>query len=86
MTNKTDAEKFAKEYLNTFPNDFLSWLEGFIAELDASYPEKCEDIYEYQRRIGAWETQLLVRKRLRFAVNAERSRIERGINDKTNIL
>ena len=72
-----DENWYKENYLNKFPNDFLSWVEGFIVQIDVPYPDTCSDIYEMQRRIGAWETQSLITKKLKYAVSAERERIEK---------
>lgn len=71
-----DENWYKENYLNKFPNDFLSWVEDFIVQIDVPYPDKCSDIYEMQRRIGAWETQSLIAKKLKHAVKAEREGIE----------
>lgn len=76
-----NENKFKREYLNPFPNDMLSWLEGFCMELDAEKPrpptgnDKYYTLEEYYKRVGAWETQEIIRKRLLYAISVEKRRL-----------
>ena len=75
-----DENKFKLEYLNPFPDTLISWLEGFCVELDAEQPrppagsDKHYSLEEYYKRVGAWETQEIIRKRLLHAIEAEKRR------------
>lgn len=75
MSRKKFEDWYVKSYLGCFPNDFLSWLEDFVKQIDVPYPDKCDDIYEMQRRIGAWETQMIIAKKLKYAIKEERERL-----------
>lgn len=80
-----NENKFKREYLNPFPDTLLSWLEGFCMELDTEKPrpptgnDRYYTLEEYYKRVGAWETQEIIRKRLQYAINVEKRRI--GKND-----
>jgi hypothetical protein len=77
-------KEFLKRYLNSFPNDILSWMDGFADQMDCPYPDLTDDIFENGKRIGAWETQMIVVKKLRYAVRAERERLKnKGFCDDT---
>jgi len=77
---KTAKEWYENNYLNSFPNDFLSWVEGFAMQLDCPQPEPPNlvsdtiDYIDYWERIGAWNTQRIIYKKLMYAVKAERDR------------
>ncbi len=72
----TPLEWFNQEYSKRFPNDFLSWIEDFTERLECPYPDNHPDPMEMGKRIGSYETQQYVAKKLRYAVNIERLRIE----------
>jgi hypothetical protein len=78
-----DNNKFKRKYVNPFPDTLISWLDGFCIELDAERPrppvenDKYYTWEEYYKRIGAWETQQIVRKRLLNAITVEKRKTER---------
>jgi len=52
---------------------FIAWLEGLCQQLDCPPPEPdVVDDSEYFRKLGAWETQMIILKKLRFAIRAEK--------------
>lgn len=66
-----------KEYLIPFtpPQNLLEWLEDFVVQLDCPPPIQTKDMEEYLKRIGAWETQYLILKKLKYAINQEKLRL-----------
>lgn len=72
-----DKNKFKREYLNPFPDTLLSWLDGFCMELNAEKPSVSKYISteEFYKRLGAWETQEIIRKRLLHAIEVEKRKI-----------
>lgn len=74
---RLSKEEFEKEYLNHIvPQTFLDWVDDFATQLDSPPPEPTENTTEYFKRVGAWETQMLVYKKLKYAVKEERRRLE----------
>jgi len=77
-----NENKFKQEYLNPFPDTLLSWLEGFCMELDAERPrpptgnDRYYTLEEYYKRVGAWETQEIIRKKLLYAIKVEKIKTE----------
>ena len=76
--NKLDESEFLKNYRNSFPDDFMSWLEDFTKTLDCPPPDPnfaYNDMTEYFKRVGAWETQMIIYKKLKYAIKAEKQRL-----------
>lgn len=72
-------DEFMKEYLNAFPEPTLiGWLEDFANQLDkVEEPNpRLLSHEEYYKRLGAYETQELIVKKLRDAIDFEKKRSE----------
>ena len=57
------------------PRKLVDWLEDFANQLDCPPPDVKlgkNDSSEYLKRIGAWETQQFILKKLRYAIKADR--------------
>lgn len=74
-------EQFERDWLNPYPpQTLLSWLEEFADQLDCPPPEPHiyrnppESFDEYFKRAGAWETQMTILKKLRYAIKMEKSK------------
>ena len=72
--------KFDREYLNKIPpQTLLDWLEDFANQLDCPPPEPPREIehrtdIEYFKSQGAWETQWIILRKLRYAIRVERAK------------
>ena len=72
--------KFDREYLNKIPpQTLLDWLEDFANQLDCPPPEPPTKLeyrsdVEYFKKQGAWETQMVILQKLRYAIRTERNR------------
>lgn len=73
-------EQFERDWLNPYPpQTLLSWLEELADQLDCPPPEVPSvqnDISyeEYFKRLGAFETQMLILSRLKYAIKMEKSK------------
>lgn len=66
-------EWYKQEYLRQFPNTLVNWLEDLCTQLDCPEPDPLlVSGSEYFKRYGAWETQMIILKKLRYAINYER--------------
>jgi hypothetical protein len=54
----------------------VDWLEDFADQLDCPEPDWIENEREYFKRFGAWETQMKILKKLRYAIKAEKTKSE----------
>lgn len=60
------------------PQNLVEWLEDFCRQLDAEKPERPHIVYDprqdinYYQSLGAWETQQVILKRLRYAIEQEK--------------
>ena len=54
----------------------IEWLEDFCLQLDCPEPDinfyKARCVTEYYKNLGAWETQQIILKRLRHAIDAQK--------------
>ena len=75
-----NEQKFRKSFLNEWQSfGFIDWLEDFCNQLDCDRPEMPssfseENKIEYYKRLGAYETQVLISTRLRYAITQEKLR------------
>jgi len=53
---------------------FIDWLEDFVKQLDRPLPEMVSDVCDNYWRHGAWETQQLIFKKLKYAIEAYRAK------------
>jgi len=68
-----NIEEFKKEYYATFPSATLrDWLEDFANQLDCPRPEPTSNLEEHFKRIGAWETQMYILNKIRYAIKADK--------------
>lgn len=72
----TRESEFNEQYLNPFPpQTFLDWVESFCKQLDCPPPNSDGIAFgEYMKRLGAWETQMKILEKLKYAVKAERQK------------
>ena len=72
-------EEFQKEYLGELPKiTFVEWVEEFANQLDNVEEPNPRQLSheEYYKRLGAYETQELIVKKLRYAIDFEKRRTE----------
>jgi hypothetical protein len=77
--------EFEQEYMNQIPSPtLLQWLEDFCDQLNCEYPPfPFADPEEYLKRVGAWEAQRDIGRKLRYVIEAEK-RLN-ALNHKGNI-
>ena len=72
-----NAEDWYKQvYLNSYPpQTLLTWLEDLCVQLDCPEPDPLlVSGSEYFKNYGAWETQMLILKKLKYAIAYEKSK------------
>ena len=59
---------------NIPPHNLVEWLEDFCNQLDCPEPEGKERMSRdaYYSRLGAWETQMAIMKKIRYAIDVEK--------------
>lgn len=74
----------------TSPQNLLEWLEDFCLQLECDKPERpllIDDPRQeirYYENLSSWETQQAILKKLRFATDSERRRMEKERGHREN--